>query len=485
MLRKAIAPSLIVICFLFAAATSSRLAFPSNSQQVVSVWSEISIEKGGAYSTSTMNELPAVRDCLRPFPIDCFSLQQNFWISDQSGNQVLWARNLVYLGSLGGAYHGTYSFQVFSWTNRDQPLLCEPESNSSTACRSPFYVDYSAFPQTLKFYAHISGNNLHNILQMANNFGSVAWEIPPTVTCPCFIETVSSPPQPWGSWPFELVAVRIDNTASATFRNDTKGTIGATLVQTVDGSWHQASLGAVQCVQLQDCLRMLSTQENSMGLRWDTELGLIYWSKDALDQGVHIVGIMPAQTNPPVLPAPRNETYFYVEFSSTLAYLTLFDSSRRLVGLDPQTGQFEATVPNSSLVLDSYIPVKDSSRFMLGYMPEEELLIVNPQGEYQIVVTAGGNTAYSVFLSKVTSMNQMLATNGFAGSLIMGDSKSLQLNSSNLALTASAKATLSPNILGMAAIIITLVSFVIVVLSLLARRRRRILRLRPDYDEFR
>jgi len=222
-----------------------------------------------------------------------------------------------------------------------------------------------------------------------------------------------------------------------------------------------------------------------MGLRWDTELGLIYWSKDALDQGVHIVGIMPAQTNPPVLPAPRNETYFYVEFSSTLAYLTLFDSSRRLVGLDPQTGQFEATVPNSSLVLDSYIPVKDSSRFMLGYMPEEELLIVNPQGEYQIVVTAGGNTAYSVFLSKVTSMNQMLATNGFAGSLIMGDSKSLQLNSSNLALTASAKATLSPNILGMAAIIITLVSFVIVVLSLLARRRRRILRLRPDYDEFR
>lgn len=480
--RKAIAPSLIVIC-LFAPATSIRPVFPSNSQQVVSVWSEISIEKGGAYSafgySSDLAELPGVRDCLRPFPIDCFSLEQNFWISDSSGNQMLWAKNSVYLASLGGTYHGTYSFQVYSRDNRNIPILCEPQSNSTTTCRSPFYVDYSPFPQTFKFYARISSSTMHNTLQMANNFGAVTWEIPSTLTCPCFIQTVSRPSQPWGSWPFELVAVGIDNTASATFRNDTKGTIGSTLVQAIDGSWHQTSLGVVGCVQLQDCLRTLSTQENSMGLRWDTERGLIYWSKDALDQGVHIAGIMPAETTPPVLPAPRNENYLYVEFSSTLAYLTVFDSMRRLVGMDPQTGRYAATVPNSSLVLDSDIPVKDTP----ANVPEEELLIVNPQGEYQIVVTAGGNTAYSVFLSKVTSTNEVLATNGFAGSLITGDSKSLQMNSSNLALTANV--TPPPGILSMTAIIITLVSFVFVVLALLARRRKRLLRLRPDYDEFR
>jgi hypothetical protein len=216
-----------------------------------------------------------------------------------------------------------------------------------------------------------------------------------------------------------------------------------------------------------------------MGLRWDTERGLVYSSKDALDQGVHIVGIMPVETAPPVLPAPRNENYLYVEFSSTLAYLTVFDSSRRLAGFDPQTGRFEATIPNSSLVLDSYIPVKDSP----ANVPEEELLIVNPLGEYQIVVTVGGNTAYSVFLSKVTSTNEVLATNGFVGSLITGDSKSLLLNSSNLALTA--EVTLYPGILSMVAITITLGSFVFVVLAVLARRRKRLLRLRPDYDEFR
>jgi hypothetical protein len=180
-------------------------------------------------------------------------------------------------------------------------------------------------------------------------------------------------------------------------------------------------------------------------------------------------------------PAPRNENYLYVEFSSTLAYLTVFDSSRRLARIDPQTGRFEATVPNSSLVLDSYVPVKDSP----ANLPEEEVLIVNPQGEYQIVVTAGGNTAYSVFLSKLTSTNEVLATNSFAGSLITGDSKSLQVNSSNLALTANTEAAPSSGLLSMAAIIITLISFVLVVLALQARRRKRILRVRPDYDEFR
>jgi hypothetical protein len=483
-LRKAIAPSLIVIC-LFASATAIRPVFPINLQQIVSVWSEIGIESGGAYSSwgysSDLAELPAVRDCLRPFPIDCFSLQQNFWISDQSGNLVLWARNIVYLASLGGTYHGTYSFQVYSRNNRVLPILCEPQSNSTSNCRSPFYVDSSPFPQTYGFYAHISSSTLQTTLQMANDFGAVTWELPSTVTCPCSIETLSNPSQPWGALPFELVAVGIDSTASATFRNDTKGTIGSTLVQAMDGSWHQTSLGVVGCVLLEDCLRMLSTQENSMGLRWDASRGLIYWSKNALDQGVHITGIMPTEAGPPVLPSPRNEDYLYVEFSSVLAYMTVYDSSQRIAGIDPRTGRPETTLPNSSLVLGSYIPVKDTP----ANVPEEEILIVNPQGTYQIVVTAGGNTAYSVFLSRATSRNEVLATNSVAGSLIIGDSRKLQMDSSNLTLTDTAPVTLSPGLLSMVATIIVLISFVIAVLLLLARRRQKLLKLRPDYDEFR
>jgi hypothetical protein len=482
--QKTVALSLVVLC-VFAAATSARPVFSSNSQQAVSVWSEISIERGGAYSWSgysaNLAELPAVRDCLRPFPIDCFSLQQNFWISDHFGNEVLWARNMVYLASLGGSYHGTFSFQVYSRFDRDQPMLCEPQSNSTSTCRSPFYVDYSPFPQPFEFYAHIStSSNLGNMLQMVNNFGAVTWNLPTEVVCPCFIDTASNPSQPWGAWPYEFVAVGIDSTATATFRNNTMGTIGSTLVQYTDGSWHQSTLGILGCEQVQDCLRMLSTQEFSTDLKWDMERGEVYWSNGSLDQGVHITGIMQDETVPPVLPTPKGEIYLYVEFSSTLAYLTIYDNSRRASGIDPQTGHSETAVPNSSLVLDSYIPVKDTP----ANVPEEELLIVDPQGEYQILVTAGGNTAYSVFLSKVTNRNQALATNSFAGSLFTGDSKSLQMNSTDLALTATPQ-VVYPGIVSMAAVIIALVSFVFVVLVLLARRRKRLLKLRPDYDEFR
>lgn len=160
---------LLIVACLLAVAALAEPVFSDSTRQVVSVWSELRIENAGAYS-----HLGAfgVRDCLRTYSIDCFSLQQNSWIIDSGGRLVLWARNMVYLASLNGAFHATYSFQVYSSNNRDQPLLCDPESNSSSTCRSPFYVDPSPFPQTFEFYMHISNGNTGSVLQMANNFGS-------------------------------------------------------------------------------------------------------------------------------------------------------------------------------------------------------------------------------------------------------------------------------------------------------------------------
>lgn len=218
-----------------------------------------------------------------------------------------------------------------------------------------------------------------------------------------------------------------------------------------------------------------------MELRWDAGRRLIYWSKDSLDQGIHITGIMPAEVPPPVLPFPKNDTYLYFEFSSTLAYMTVYDNLQRLTGFNPQTGQWQATVPNSSLVLASYIPVKDTP----FNVPEEEVLIVNPQGKYQIVVTAGGNTGYSLFMSKTTSTDEDIATNSFGGSLSIGDSKTFQVDSGTLASTVNTVPVFPLGIISMVAVIFTLILFVSLVLALLARRRKRILRLRPDYDEFR
>jgi hypothetical protein len=469
----------IVVRLLFALSLMTALpfsaVFPSSTNQVISVLSEIIIQQAEAYSHSGAF---GVRDCLRPSPIDCFSVQQNFWISDSSGTLVLWARNSVYLANLGGAYHGTYSFQVYSRNNRNQPLICEPESNSTSTCRSPFYVDYSPFPQSLKFYAHISDANRNDTLQMSNNFGAITWKIPSIVACPCFIETVPGPAQPWGSLPFELVAVGIDKTATATFRNDTKGSIGPSLVQYADETWHLTNLSAIHCAQLADCLGMLSTQENSLDLVWDTKRGQFYWSNGTIDQGIYATGIMEASTIAPALPAPRSEQYFYVGFYSALAYLSVYDEPRRVTGIDPQTGQGAATIPNSSLVLSSYIP-QDSP----VNAPEEELLILNPQGAYEIVVTAGGNTAYNVFMSKTTNSNKVIAAKNLAGSLVIGDSKRYAVQSSDLSLTP--EATPIPGLLGMSGIVAILVAVVFTILGLLALRRRRIKNSgRRDLDDF-
>jgi hypothetical protein len=473
---KVAKPLVLIAVVLFTEALSLSAVFTNSTKESVSVWSEIVVEAADAYSHSGAY---AIRDCLRPLHIDCFSIQQNFWIWDSSGDPMLWIRNSVELANLGGVYYGTYSFQMYSRDSRNEPLLCEPESNSTSICRSPFYVDYADFPRALKFYSHISNDESNYTLQMYNNFGVVNWRIPSTVRCPCSIGTTPRLSQPWGVWPFEFVTVGLDDTATATFRNDTKGTIGSTLVQLVDGTWHETTTDTIRCAQLAKCLSMLSTQENSEGLTWDTTKGEFYWSKDAIDQGIHIIGIADESVGPPTPPTPRMESYLYIRFSSAFAYLSIYDQSQRVAGIDPRSGKTSALIPNSSVVFSSYVPVKDSP----VSAPEEELLILKPEGTYQIVVTAGGNTVYSIYLVKATNINGPLFSQSYAGSLTIGDSKRLELQVNPLNL--SPEALPFSGLLSVAVIMAALVGLVLLIIGVLAERRRRIRRLshRRDLDE--
>jgi hypothetical protein len=69
--------------------------------------------------------------------------------------------------------------------------------------------------------------------------------------------------------------------------------------------------------------------------------------------------------------------------------------------------------------------------------------------------------------------------------LNIGDSNSFEMDSGNLTLSLSPGATPFPGVFDVVGIFIALVSFVAVICVLLVRKRRRVLRLRPDYDEFR
>jgi hypothetical protein len=421
----------------------------------------------------------AVRDCLRPSPIACFSVQQNFWIFNSNGDPILWARNSVELAGVGGIFHGTFLFQIFGQNDRNKPLLCEPEFNFSSTCRSPFYVDYSPVPQSLQFYSQILSNNGQFTVHMSNNFGEVVWGIPRTMGCPCSIETSPRPLQPWGSSPFELVAVGLDNSATATFQNGTEGTIKSILLQSTDGNWHKTDLNAISCAQLSDCMTQLSTQENSLGLKWDVESRRLYWSNSSTDQGVYVKAINESNASPPVPPQPRNENYLYVSFNSALAYLSVYDQLQRISGIDPQTGKPTEMIPNSSLVLDSYIPVKDEP----VNVPEEELLMLNPQGAYEFAVAAGGNTAYSIFLSLTTNTDKILATKYLAGSLVIGDLMRFEVESSDLNLVS--RPTAFPGMLSIVGIVTVLSGLIFVILALLTLRRKRMRQRsgRRDFDE--
>jgi hypothetical protein len=377
--------------------------------EAISIWTSLTMEDGGAYSSLIEH---GIVDCMRPRLVDCFSIQQNTWITDSMGNYVLWAQNVVQLARLDAAsYYGTFTFQVWNAKGGRAPLLCEPGSGQVTSCRAPFYTIRVPFPTSFTFHSHIDNQAAGSVLQMSNSLGEVEWKIPTAIDCPCYTETVPESPPPWGHSPFELVAVGLDSLAMAIFRNSTVGRIGPVEVQSSDGLWHNASTTTLG-------MGLLATAETSMNLAWNSTTGEFHWSQGMMDQGVAISGISEASVAAPKLPNPHQETYLYAEFSSTYAYLTILDSGKRALGVDPQSGKTVEAIPNSSIAHDS----------------SEDLLIVNPEGQYTLVITAGGNTAFNLFLSKATNTGFEFGTRNYNGTLPIGYSASLRLDADSMNL---------------------------------------------------
>lgn len=292
---------------------------------------------------------------------------------------------------------------------------------------------------------------------MVNNFGAIKFEIPVAIKCPCYIEDVPKSPPPWGHWPFELVAVGLDASSSAVFRNDTLGTFGPLLVQTTDGTWHEAVPGIIHCRLLGECLSLLATAESSINLEWNITSKEFRWSGSALDQGVYISTVSDEAVNPPVLPDPSAETYLYIEFRSGYAYVTVYDGGHRALGIDPQSGKKIEDIANSSITHNS----------------SEDLLIVNPTGEYDIVITSAGNTAFELFLSKATNTGSLLGTQRYNGTLNIGFSKALRFSVGDMKLSLQNPGVAS-DLFPITGIILSLLGFVGVMAAILFFRRKRV-----------
>ena len=429
------------------------IPFSSTRHEAVSVWSQITVRMADAYSAFGGHP---IEDCLRPNPVDCFSIQQNFWISDSVGSYVLWAQNAVELAKLESPiYSGTYSFQVWNSSMARQPVLCEPESTRSTTCRAPFYTDPVPFPQSFIFYSHISNEGSKYMLQMSNNFGAITWPIPASIRCPCYVGTVFEKTPPWGHSPFELVAVGLDASAIAVFRNDTVGTFGPMFVESADGFWHRASVDSIRCLLSSGCT--LATGEASMNLVWNSTSGEFYWSQGEADQGAYVSDITTDIVDPPPMPNPRSETYLYAEFRSLYAYLTIYDAEQRVLGVDPESGKQVNEIPNASITHNS----------------SEDLLIVNPSGEYELAVTSGGNTGYELFLSKATNNAGVLASRQYSGTLNVGYSTSFHLTVSDMNLIPQVT-TLNTDLAPLAGIIVVLLGLVGAITAILFLRRKRV-----------
>jgi hypothetical protein len=429
-------------------------SFTAFGPEAISIWSEVTVGMADAYSS--VAERP-IEDCLRPNRVDCFSIQQNFWVTDSLGNYVFWAQNVVELAKLASPiYYGTYTFQIWNGSRPTTPFLCEPESSRSTSCRAPFYTDPVQFPQSFVFYAHVANQGPSYMLQMSNNLGATTWTIPSWVKCPCFIGTFPQETPPWGRIPFELVTVGLDSSAMAYFRNDTAGTFGPILVETADESWHEASMEPIHCPSSNGCSGMLATAEASMNLVWNVTSREFYWSPVGSDQGVSVASVSTDTVAVPTGPMPGTETFLYAEFHSTYAYLTIYDAARRALGVDPQSGKRVQQIPNASITHNT----------------SEDLLIVNPSGEYELVLTAGGNTAFRLFVSKATNTGGVSAAREYNGTLNVGYSIRLHLNVNDMTLIPEVR-NLSTELTPIAGIILTLAGLVGTIAAVLILRRKR------------
>lgn len=382
------------------------------SSNIVSVWSRITIQNADAYSSIYES---APDDCMHPKWVQCFSVQQNFWIIDSEGVPVLWAQDVIDLAKLNATYYGTFSFEVWG-VKKLAPELCEPESDNVTQCRAPFYSNPLHFPRSLTFYAHISTLGSENTLRMSNDFGAVDWLIPSLINCPCFIETLRNGRLPWGYSPFEFVAVGLDSLALATFGNLTMGTFGPIFIQSMDGAWHVATVATLSCSYIGECPTRPGTGETSMNLQWNSTSGVFRWVPGAADQGVYINGLSDSETIP-ALPNPPHDEYLYVRLITAVGFLTVFDEHSKELGFDQLSGQWVQQIPNSTVIFSRNT---------------EEIIVMNPKRVYVLIVTAGGNTVFDLFVSKSSSLADVIASVKVGGKLRMGESRTYVLDPSSM-----------------------------------------------------
>jgi hypothetical protein len=427
----------------------------NGTSKVLALWNRITVDDVNVQSRRGPQ---VIQDCSRlgtnQTGVECFSIQQNFWISNSTGDFVFWAQNAVEFAELeAGVFFATYAFVVWNSADPLQPSFCDPSSLSESFCRAPIFTDRVRLPQPFTFYAGISNAAANYTLQVSNNIASRDWDIPASAGCPCFIETLRQKPVPWGYSPFELVAVGLDDFATAFFGKGTSGIVGPGFVEYVDGRWHQVVLSTLHCLIPSDCSKVLSTGEDSRDLGWDSETGRIYWSDGNYDQGVYISAISQQPTEQPPIPKPAVETYLYFRMDLwDMALPTIIDDQGRATGYNASSGGFVERIPLS----------------FLARSDEMGVIILNPHGSYRVVLTPVASGPYHLLVSREFNVNRTTFSKVLDGSISAWQTKQFMLNSDTMSLTIGASDW--GTLLVMVEIVL---AWVIVVLGILVWRRKR------------
>jgi len=153
-----------------------------------------------------------------------------------------------------------------------------------------------------------------------------------------------------------------------------------------------------------------------MNLQWNSTSGVFRWVPGAFDQGVYINGLSDSETIP-ALPNPPHDEYLYVRLITAVGFLTIFDEHSKELGFDEVSGQWVQQIPNSTVI---------SSR------NTEEIIVMNPKQEYVLVVTAGGNTVFDLFVSRSSNTADVIASVEAGGTLKVGESRTYVLDSDSM-----------------------------------------------------
>ena len=398
-------------------------ATPVNiTAQVLAAWNNISMDE---VSVQSRRGARVIQDCSRlganQSEVECFSIQQNFWISNWRGDLVFWAQNVIELAELEpGMFFGTYAFVVWNSADAVRPSFCDPSSLSENFCRAPIFTDQVRLPQSFAFYASISNADGNYTLQVSNNIASRSWIIPASAGCPCFIEALRQGSLPWGYFPFELVVVGLDSSATGFFGNGTNGDIGPGFVQDTNGEWHRVVLETLHCLVPLNCSTTTSTGESSRNLKWDNETGRFYWSDGSYDEGVYVSAIFPQPAGHPLMPHPAVETYLYFGMGlGDMAMPSIVDEQGRATGYDASSGGFVEDIPGSFLTLSGEVGV----------------VILDPNGSYRLVLTPRASGQFQLFMSKSFNVNRTKYSKVLDGTISAWETKQFMLNSNTMKLT--------------------------------------------------